>query len=249
MRRATKLWVPPKPNILRCAADLRRANFLPGWMPGAAGAGGAPGQFPIVEGTNTGSEPFGNSHNVPLPSGIQSGDLLLIIATLGSTLGAATTSAPAGWTELYSSIGANPLRRHACYFKTATGSEGATQSLSWSGASCICTSISYRISNWQGVPEDAATATGTSNSANPPSVTPSWGVAKTLWIVAIGAAGSAATATAPSNYSSQVSSQASSFVLTSTAVRELEAASEDPNTLGLSASLPWVTNTIAIQPA
>jgi hypothetical protein len=37
------LWLPPKPAIIRPApADLRRANFLPGWFPGAVAGPSGP---------------------------------------------------------------------------------------------------------------------------------------------------------------------------------------------------------------
>lgn len=55
--------------------------------------------FPVIETTNKSStNTAGTSHTVSLPSGIASGDLILILMVIGST--AATLNAHADYTEL-----------------------------------------------------------------------------------------------------------------------------------------------------
>jgi hypothetical protein len=104
------------------------------------------------------------------------------------------------------------------------------------------------------VPESApAEATG-STAPNPPSLTPSWGAADTLWLAVTGWSEGTITASAfPTNYTN--TGQNGTGVAGSEGVsigwgfRELNAASEDPGTFTLGSAANWVAFTIAIRPA
>ncbi len=245
MRRATKLWIPPKPAIIRCAADVRRANFLPGWMPGAAGAGGGgAAEFPVVEATNSGELEPSTSQSVTLPSGIQAGDLLIIVFVSGSG-----TISASGWSTLFNEPDSSSSIRLVVFYKTAAGSDTATISNSSGRVAAYTT---YRISGHQGVPE-AQTTTGTSTTPDPPSLSPSWGLAKTLWIAAAGRLSSGVASGYPDNYTGGMSEVGAQppivFLGVSSAHRENEVASEDPGSFTFEFSAPWVAATIGIRPA
>lgn len=233
-----------------------RANFLPGWFPGAVSAPLDPVQaFPVIEATNisnVGGLGGTNPHAVALPASITAGELLLIFITI-QWGGAITLTTPSGgWNPLYNVAGGGDLRRFAAYYKVASGSEGATVSVSASGA-CRWSASSCRISGYQGNPEAGTTATGSSANPNPPSLAPTWGSAKTLWLAVEGdIAASSTTPTPPTNYIDQVTSLHFTNPFrsrTAFARRELEAASDDPGTFTIGASGQWAANTVAIRPA
>lgn len=129
--------------------------------------------YPIVETTAT----FENnssttSHSVTLPSGIQSGDLLLMILRPGD---GRTITLPSGW-NLLSSRSNNGVSY--VIYKTASGTEGTSQNISLSSGARLA-AITYRISNW----EDLEAAN--SNLNDPPSLTTSWASYATLYIAAM----------------------------------------------------------------
>ena len=206
--------------------------------------------FPVVEATNTGFATLTN-YAVPLPSGIVSGDLLLML--IGNAANAArSTTTPSGWTSLYSVVGPSTLRRGTCYYKVATGSEGSTQTVSANGSNRWAT-IAYRISGFQGAPEAPTPATGLSSSPNPPSLTPSWGAAKTLWLaVSYHVALGAFVQGAPTDYTNVIQvvrlSSGSDSPRTASARRSFQGATEDPGEFSQSVTR-WIAATIAIRPA
>lgn len=175
------LLPPPdiaKPAIIRPQkAALVTASFLPGMFPaGAASARGA--AFPLVVGALAShNNTFGTSHSIPYPSGTTAaGELLLLLTTIP---GVVITAGLSGWTSLLSDGG-----NLTVYVKTASGSEGSSLGLTTS-SNRVSASIIYRISRWQGTPE-LQSGTGGGTAPDPPSLTASWGVKKTLWLAAVG---------------------------------------------------------------
>ena len=108
----------------------------------------------------------------------------------------------------------------------------------------------YRTSHWNGAPE-AATATDTGATADPPNLDPSWGVEDTLWIAA--AAYTTNSTTPPSTPDGYAGRVLSSQLLTTrtcaaSARRVLAAEAENPGTFGLPSSGVWAAATIAVRP-
>lgn len=203
--------------------------------------------FPVVQTTNTGVNESANatSHTVNLPASIAAGDLLLIIAEFLSNPGTVSVT---GWTFIQTD--ANGTAIFVSYlWKLATGSEGATATLTTSN-SVHGNYISYRISGWDGVtaPATGTATTGSSSNPDPPSLTPSWGAQDTLWIPVEGHANTAAITTAPTNYTNLITISVNSSSVSS-AQRQLNAATENPGTF-TSSGTPntWVAQTIAIKP-
>jgi hypothetical protein len=246
------LWLPPKPAIIEPARIAqRRVAMLPGMvMPIASGASTA---FPVIEGSNTGANAGGtgaSNYSAPLPASITAGELLLLFVSAGA--GAArTVTTPTNWSSLFNAIGAGSVRRFCAFYNVANGSEGASVTVQAS-ANSFWSSTAYRISGFQGAPEAATTATGTASNPDPPSLSPSWGSAKTLWIAAAGrdAGGASDFSASPANYSGLIQnggSGSANHSATASAYREFQGASENPGTF--TSNSDWAANTVAIRPA
>lgn len=210
------------------------------------------GSYPTVEKTNVGSSTGASAtFVVPLPSNIQAGEMLFIIVALHQTAGRTLTT-PAGWTQLFNITGPSDLRRFAGYYKTADGLEGASVTVTASGTADWASS-SYRISGFQGTPE-AATATGTTFQPDPPSLTPSWGSAKTLWLAFCAVRDNDLAATSPAGFTNLIGSvDSTATILMGSARLNEETATKDPGVFAGWAEFfdvnDWATATVAFRPA
>jgi len=202
---------------------------------------------PVIAGTNT-SVGSGGSLTAALPASIAAGDLLLMLVVVASNA-AQTVTTPTGWTQLFNDVGPGLLRRLACFYKTATGSEGSSVSITASGGGLAC--LTWRITGWTGTPAAGTTATGSSTAPTPPSLSPSWGSGTTLWLACMGDAVSSSSIAPPTNYSNGFQADQTSTspqAHAAAASRALTAASEDPGAFTISSG-SWAANTIAIQGA
>ncbi len=203
--------------------------------------------FPQVESINGGNNNSNaTSHTVNLPSGIVLNDVVLVFF---ASDGSPTITFPAGWIELFQNANGTNNKLGAWY-RVANGTEGATITVTTS-ASERTAHTSYRISGAGGTPCYApTTVTGASVSPNPPSGTPFWAQANTLWFAACGYDYNRTVSAYPTNYTNGRNDYANNTqgCGVGTARREVNAASEDPGTFTISASDDWVANTVAIQP-
>lgn len=203
--------------------------------------------FPVVEATNTGGAAGTRSYDVPLPSGIQAGELLLMFILVCASSGRTITT-PSGWTQLYHESGGGNARRAGCYYRVATGGEGSTVPVSANSGSQWATT-SYRISGYSAVPEASSVASGSSSSADPPTLSPSWDAVDTLWIAAVHHSPFSTEPAPPTNYGDQItgiSPAVNQTARTATALRYLNAASENPGAFSLGASVGWAAATVAV---
>lgn len=201
--------------------------------------------FPTVAATNTTNNAVNNpTKAINLPASISSGDLLIIVLAAYATAGAVSITTPSGWSVLFSVVGSGNLRRVAGFYKVASGSEGATVSITFS-RNVSCAANSYRITGYTGTPEAGTATTGSSTAPNPPSLSPSWGSGDILWLAVFGNVSPGGTITSPTNYSSGFSVDEGKILIAS-AQRNLTASSEDPGAFTTS-SANWAANTIAIQ--
>lgn len=120
------------------------------------------------------------THNVTLPSGITSGEILLLVTREGRAPGGMYT--PSGWTHLVSS---STTAMMSAFYRVADGTEGSTVAVTIHDGSELTGSgrmvaHSYRISGAEttGTPVAGAVA----NTATVPSLTPAWGSAENLWL-------------------------------------------------------------------
>lgn len=188
----------------------------------------------------------GTAHTVSLPINIASGDLLIVAFSVDQI---PTVTWPTGWTELFAQSNSNQVRFEVRY-RVADGTEGASISLTTS-TSEKSSHQSWRITGYQGAPEAGTVVTGVDNAPDPPSLSPSWGVADTLWIALEGNDGSILATGFPSTYPDNQRTDESGANGTgiASATRNFNAASDDPGTFTLEASEQWVANTIAVRPA
>lgn len=214
-------------------------------------------QFPVVEGTAESSvNTAGTSHAVTLPAGIVDSDLVLITMDIGST--SATLNSLTDWSEILDESAANGLK-----VLRYTGSGVPSNPTFTSSASTRSASIAWRISNADKsvTPQIGTTATGTSTTPNPPSVSPSGGTLNYLFIAFYGAAGEEAdddtwSDTPPTNYTPSPPLQKACGTvgtnlggMIAAASRQLNTGSaEDPGTFAKDTSAAWRAQTICIHP-
>jgi uncharacterized repeat protein (TIGR01451 family) len=187
------------------------------------------------------------THIVALPSGIQSGDLLLVFWADGSLN--SSVNIPPGWIQLY--ITGTNYKRMAMY-RIADGTEGSTRSVITSSGDRSAHN-SYRISagTYTGVPVYGTVVQGKDTTPNPPNLVSGFGAVPTLWIAASHSGGDDNTPPPepPTNYTGLItgySGAGSSHARMATARRELTVASEDPGSFTLGLSVTWGANTVAI---
>jgi hypothetical protein len=214
--------------------------------------------FPVVEGVaESAVATAGTSHAVTLPASIASSDLVLIIMDIGST--AATLNALTDWGEILDENAANGLK-----ILRYTGAGVPSTPTFTSSAATRSASIAYRISlaDKTVTPQIGTTATGTSVTPDPPSVTPTGGVSKPyLFIAFFGMAGEEAdddtwANTPPTNYTPSPPRQKTCGTagtnlggLIASAERALMTGSaEDPGTFNVDVSAAWRAQTIIVHP-
>jgi hypothetical protein len=211
--------------------------------------------FPVVSSITTSHTSVDNPSHIVNLGAYSAGDLLIIAITISGN--SIIASPPTGWTALATDIdsGAGSRPNMYIYYKVADGSEGSSVTVT-SNSSTWSAQLAYVITGWSGTPECAEDefghASGTANTIDPPSLTPSWGSANTLWIV-FGACNSATVNSGPSGYSglstvATTSHGALAMVIT-TAWAQIAAASEDPGAFSLSTAVQRVAATVAVKPA
>jgi hypothetical protein len=129
--------------------------------------------YPTVATRSWGAETSnGTSHPISLPSGVQTGDLLVLV--FGSD-GATTSTINAGWTQL-ESLSQTTVVTQAIFYKTADGSDTPTVTTAASEAASY---VVFRIQNG-GTPVATSTRRSSTN-ANPGSLD-TGSSAKYLWL-------------------------------------------------------------------
>lgn len=204
--------------------------------------------FPAISATSQATTSPGarTSHVLTLPSGIVAGNLLIMVFCEEAVPDPAVTW-PAGWTQISDSF--TTTNKFQIRYRIADGSEGASitvTSPSWQSA-YVC----YRITAWHGTtpPEVGTAVTNSSGTANPPSLTPSWGAADTLWIAAASVVGSGIGGFTgyPASYGLSNLAVTSDNVRIGVAGRQLNAASDDPGTF-TQGVITWWAQTVAVRP-
>lgn len=192
------------------------------------------------------------SHLVAMPASTVAGNLL---SCLFVNDGSATVTTPSGWALLFTQESGSNARL-SVFTKVAVGDEGGTTvDFETSGSEQAAAQV-YRITDWEGSLSGVEAGTPVLNE-DPPSLSPSWGAADTLWIaIASGDGGgdSQTVSSYPTNYTNGTATVTDSGTSGTrancfSARRELNASSEDPGVFEFGGSDNRTTNTIAIRPA
>ena len=276
-----KLWLPAKPAIIRPAehsllrpgafapvsraerraivADLvkskrltpreaARAIFLvpvTGWLTGAP--------YPVIQTTNSGNNGTsrGTTTTVTYPTGIAVGDVVILVVTTENSA-SITNPSGSGFTQL-SNTASSSVTMLVSYQVAASALSG-TFNVTTGNARTSWAIL--RIDGRQGNPEAGTAATGSGTSPNPPSLTPSWGSASTLWLSIVGFGGSTSASRAVSSYPSSyvlavesAGTTSNSSTMIGVGYRNLAATSDDPGTYTTTPTDPWVAQTVAIRSA
>lgn len=189
------------------------------------------------------------SHTVNLGSTPSANDLLIVAAIADGTPTITWPTALGTWTQLYTLDNGTSSRGEVRY-KRANG-EGTSITLTTDvGERLAASAWVIGGSSAVGSPE-SGTATGSSTTPDPPSLSPSWGTKDTLWLaVAQHDAGDDTISGYPSSYtqtSESDSTGGTGGVILGRAERQVAAASENPGAFTFGASKSWVAATIAIK--
>ena len=206
--------------------------------------------FPSVISTGYSEETANvSSHDVVLPATFYADSLLLLhIAMDGNRT---LSGFPTGWVEL-DWTGYSTVVRGGWYYKIADGTE--TDFAYTSSGVDRSTNRCFAIQGWHGTtpPEEAHGVHATTTTPDPPSLSPSWGSADTLWFVSFAADNGTNAATAyPTNYSdNQFTDNTTSTAGVSMAVasREVATATEDPGSFTKTGGQEVVFHTVAVRP-
>lgn len=224
--------------------------IIPGF-PGFVADDGSTSAFPVLRSTsNDISSTLGTSHTIDLPSGVQAGDLLVLIYTARSdSTGQTTPPVPTDWTSLALYDAASTFKTRVLY-RIASGAH-TTVTITTPGQNTGLTSNCYCFSSFSEVPVvSGGTTLASTSSPNPPSLTVpgGWGVSPhCLFLSVVHSNGNNTVSSNSTNYSNRVSSSNSNNNRTWSARRELQATSDDPGSWSLSSSTGTVATTIAIR--
>src|SRR3990167_1346531 len=120
------------------------------------------------------------NHNVTMDATVNSGDGLVVSIIVNSNT---TFTTPLGWTSEVQRNDAVPSCRVAVFKRVADGTEGGTSVNFITASSCGGTVHKWRLSNWWGVLDGIESSS--SNGADPPSLTPSWGALDTTFFAIV----------------------------------------------------------------
>lgn len=201
--------------------------------------------FPEVSGlVATQDTVAATSHNINLPSGIVAGNLLLVFFRFNDTGNVATMP---GWTVMAHGLG-GATGYFAAFYRFADGTEGATATVNSSLSVTIRANV-YRVTNNARLvnPEFSAITAALVTNPDPPSLSPSWGSKKTLWIAVAFPLSQLLLAADPANYTFGLTTAISAL---RTAHRKNETATENPSAgFTAAAATDCSAWTVAVMPA
>lgn len=207
--------------------------------------------YPIIEAEEDSTEDAQTtSHDVDLPTGIEVGDLLLLLFSCYDPETASVTITWDGdWTELEEQH-VNGYSRGIAY-RVADGDEGAAVTVT-TGATGYSAHKTYRISGYQGIPEASADATGNDANPNSANLATSWGIPNGSLFISFfggGTAGSRTLNSYPSNYwDGSFVKSTNGYAYLGSAIKPKQAASEDAGQYTLTGgAINWAAWTIGVR--
>lgn len=219
-----------------------------------AGEGATGGATPVVQTTNTsGESATQTTHDVSLPTGLTTNDLIVVNFAFRDDPG--TVTWPADWIQICSRLSGGSPPVYNEWRCKRFGAEGATIQVTTTIAK-RSSHNSYRISGAADpavTPPDSATSTGLDVAPDPPLVAASGGVRNYL-ILCGGAIHSHSPNAAPTNYTNflnfNTSEGATDHMSAMSARRALAAGTDDPAAFGTTSiqTRRWAAATVFIYP-
>jgi hypothetical protein len=215
--------------------------------------------FPKTESlTETIFDTESTTHNVQMPSDVESGDLLLVFLSVDGGTGSTVTT-PSGWTSINDTTNGTNVRS-VVYAKSADGTEdGTTVNFATSNAEkASALTVSILASKWYGGSvATAVEATGASagTTANPDSAAlnpTNWGTENTLWFSYISGSTYSSVTTFPTNFvgmKHSTSGADTTNASSSLSYRQNNTASENPGAYTMGNSQSGIATTVAVRPA
>lgn len=219
--------------------------------------------FPGVTTASTNGTTSTTSPLVNLPSGINSGDTLLVL--IRACVSSATITAPnegTDWIQLFEDGTEASDDTTALFWRKASGGESSTVTFTFSS------SAKFAAIAWRGTgatdptvqPPEFSTLVigpGTTDTPDPGNLSPTGGAKDYLWLWMGGWEGEQTSPPAgnPTNYStpigadSDIAGAVTTNCRVATAERQLNAASEDPGSWTLSAANDWTAWVVALHPS
>ena len=195
--------------------------------------------YPVIQATNTSKTNGATSHTVNLPASIVAGELLVFFFTCDS---GSTITTPSGWTSVKDST--NAQRRLAMFTKTATGSEGATVSVTTSGTTDSA-HTSYRVSTNNYTVTVSSGATATDTTPDPDTLT-NGASGKYLWFAVC--CSSTSVTGYPSNYNTNTTTNIQDAFSIGVGTRSTETDNQNPGSFTTSGSGAWLAFTASLAP-
>lgn len=207
---------------------------------------------PVVEDTATSTTTNNStSHSVTMPTGVESGDLLLVFCGLDGT----PTLSATGWTSLVSQAHSGTSDIFHGFYRESDGTEGSAVTFT-SSASEKGGCVAYRISGAEDpgtqAPEISTAALGSSTSPDPSSVTPAGGADDYLYI-AVTSANRRSFTGFPATYLGTGSAESGSLGTDAGVgfghLGTTGSTSEDPGAFTIDSTDTWAAFTVAVTPA
>lgn len=215
-----------------------RVNALTGF--GGSGISGGLGTDLVVEATRTGLE------TLEYPAGSVSGNLIIALAAERNSNSGFTISddATQTWTELVEDTGTVPIYVAHCVLDTSGSGQNVTVAGDTMGSEMI---ILLRISGYtSGTIQASSVTSATSIDPDPASITPSWGIKKTLFIPFCGLKADPVTGF-PSGYTGTLEFSPGGEGIA--AAWEVKTVSSENPTVFTANSGDWRAVTVAVEPA
>lgn len=201
--------------------------------------------FPVTQGSVATNGSASSTATVNLPSGIVSGELLLLWHIQDYSV--TSMSTPSGWTSRHQSTPTSSLRM-ALFYRVADGSEGST--VTFSQANLAYNSFVVRVSGHDSSANapQVATAQNSFGSIDPPNLTPTGGAKDYKWYAMGTRDASTAAYSPPTNFTEICDTNQASTPSLSVAERDTNASSQNPGTFTNSGTSVWGAMTVAVHP-
>lgn len=210
----------------------------------------APAMIAIADQAESWNPTDATNTPVTLPSGIETGDLLVAIMSVDGTVTVTWDNATAGvWTQRAIYPANSNQHLLAIFTRIADGNEdGKVLNVGLSGSQQAVTRV-LRVTGASGAMETSPYARGNALAADAPPITPAWPGA-TLYLAALALDGTATVASGPAGYAGLASRASSgSGQSTNATAWKLGSGTEDPGAFTISATSNWVAATLALQGA